>query len=278
MHARRLVAALVLTGAGCLLAAPAGSATTARSAAPKPPRGYTLVTSSTLLAAMGEQTQGAVTCPAGRVPLSGGATIDSLDPFTAVSSSFPQGKRWVADVDNFSDNDVTFEVEAVCARPPTSYSIVNGPLVPNQGGTQASSEAECPPGSEPLGGGVESSASGVDSNINSTIPDGQSWFVKMNNAGGNAINFSVRAVCGKLAGYTVVFGSGVVNPADTSSLTSASCPALTVPIGGGAASNAFSISVNMGGMEASGSDFVSSMHNASGVDFISSTYALCAGR
>jgi hypothetical protein len=278
MHARRLVAALVLTGACCLVAAPVGSATTAWSAAPKPPRGYALVTSSTFLAPTGQQTRGAVTCPRGRVPLSGSAAIDSLDPFTSVNGSFPQGRQWVADVDNFSDNDVTFEVEAVCARPPTGYSVVNGPLAPSPGGTQASSEAECPPGTKPLGGGVATSSNGLDSNINSTIPDGESWFVKMSNSGGDAVNFSVRAVCGTLAGYTVVFGSGVVNPADTSSLSSASCPAPTVPIGGGAASNALSVSVNIGGMGPSGSDFVSSMHNASGVDFISSTYALCASR
>jgi hypothetical protein len=276
MQARRLVAALVLSGAFGLLLARAGSAATARSAAPRAPRGYTLVRSSTLVAPKGRQTQAVVTCPAGRVPLSGGAVIDPPEPFTGINGSFPLGRQWIAQVDNFSDNDVPFEVDAVCARRPTRYAIVKGPLVPSLGGSQASSEVACPRGSKPLGGGVESSSGGLDVNINSTVPDGQSWFVRMNNAGPNTTDFSVRVVCGKLAGYTVVFGSGVVNPADSSTFSSASCPAPTVPIGGGAASDAFSIGVNVGGMAVSGSGFVSFMHNASGVDFISSTDALCA--
>src|SRR3954447_778978 len=84
MRWRRLVPALVLAGACGLLAAPAGAATAAQGGAARLPRGYTLVSSDTLVASAGEQTRGVVTCPPGRVPLSGSASIHSLSLLATV--------------------------------------------------------------------------------------------------------------------------------------------------------------------------------------------------
>jgi hypothetical protein len=278
MQWRRLVPALGLAGACGLLAAPSVSATAAQAGSARPPRGYTLVGSSTLVAPAGEQTRGVVACPPGLVPLSGSAGIHSTSVLASVNSSFPLGNNWIADVNNASATDVTFEVDAVCARQPKSYAVVVGPLVQNPSGSQVRAAADCPQGSKPLGGGVASSSFSIFANINTTIPSLRSWVVFVNNASADDADLSARVVCGKLPGYTVSFGSVVANPAGSHTPSFATCPAPTVPIGGGGGSSSTSVAVNIGGMGTAGSDFLSSENNASGVDFVSSTVAICAGK
>src|SRR3954451_24324977 len=263
MQWRRLVPALVLAGACGLLAAPAASEAAAKGG---PPRGYTLVNSETLVAPAGEQTRGFVTCPGGRVPLSGSASIHSSSVLASVNSSFPLGNVWIADVNNASATDVTFEGDAVCARQPKSYAVVVGPLVQNPSGTQVRAAADCPSGSKPLGGGVASSSFSVLANINTTIPSLGSWVVFVNNASADDTDLSARVVCGKVPGYTVSFGSVVVNPAGSHTQSVATCPAPTVPIGGGGGSNSTSVAVDIGGMGPAGSSFLSSENNQTGID------------
>jgi hypothetical protein len=270
MDSRKLIPWLALVGAFGLLSAPGASAT--------PPRGYTLVSSPTLVAPAGEQTRGVVTCPAGRVPLSGSAAIHSLSVQASVNSTFPLGDNWIADVDNAGPSDVTFEVDVVCARQPKNYAIVSSPILQSPSGTDALGVAICPHGSKPLGGGVSSSSFSVLARINTTVPAGPDWVADVTNASPDEADFAVRVVCGKVPGYTVVSGDAVLNPAGSHSLSVATCPAPTVPIGGGAGSSTANIAVNIGGMGTSGSDFVSSMNNETGLDFTSSTFAICAGR
>jgi hypothetical protein len=270
MHWRRLVPALVLAGACGALAVPGAAA--------GPPRGYTLVNSSTLVAPAGEQTRGVVTCPIGLVPLSGSAAIHSVSVLASVNSTFPLGSNWIADVNNASGSDVTFEVDAVCARQPKNYSVVSSPILQSPTGTDTLGAAICPHGSKPLGGGVSSSSFSVFASINTTVPAGPDWVADVTNASGDEVDFAVRAVCGKVPGYTVTTGDVVLNPAGSHTLSFATCPAPNVPIGGGAGSSTSNIGVNIGGMGTSGSDFVSSMNNATGVEFTSSTTAICAGR
>jgi hypothetical protein len=270
MDSRKPVRWLVLVGGCGLLAAPGASA--------RPPRGYTLVSSQTLVAPAGEQTRGVVPCPAGRVPLSGSAAIHSVSVQASVNSTFPLGDNWIADVNNAGASDVTFEVDVVCARQPKNYSIVSSPILPSPSGTDALGVAICPHGSKPLGGGVSSSSFSVLASINTTVPAGPDWVVDVTNASPDDADFAVRVVCGKLAGYAVVSGDAVLNPAGSHTLSFATCPAPTVPIGGGAGSSTPNIAVDIGGMGTAGSDFVSSMNNATGLDFTSSTLAICAGR
>jgi hypothetical protein len=270
MDSRKLVPWLVLVGACGLLVAPGASA--------RPPRGYTLVNSPTLVAPAGEQTRGVVSCPAGRVPLSGTAAIHSVSVQVSVNSTFPLGDNWIVDVNNAGPSDVTFEVDVVCARQPKSYAIVSSPILQSPSGTDALGVAICPHGSKPLGGGVSSSSFSVLTGINTTVPAGPDWVVDVTNASPDDADFAVRVVCGKVAGYGVVSGDAVLNPAGSHTVSSATCPAPTVPIGGGAGSSTSNIAVNIGGMGTAGSDFDSSMNNATGLDFTASTFAVCAGR
>jgi hypothetical protein len=278
MPRTRLVAALLLAAGFGVLASPGGSATAAQGIGAKAPRGYTLVSSSDVVVPAGEQTRGRVVCPNGLVPLSGSAAIHSLSVLATVNSTFPLGNEWIADVNNASATDVTFEVDAVCAHPPRNYSIAVSPILHSPSGTDALGVAICPKGSKPLGGGVSSSSLSVLASINTMIPAGPDWVADVTNASPDDTDFAVRAVCGRVAGYRVVTGDPVTNPAGSHTTSVATCPAPTVPIGGGAASSTSRIAVVIGGMGISGADFVSSMNNTSGLDFLSSTTAICAGR
>jgi hypothetical protein len=275
---RRLVIALGLAAScGAMLTPPAGAATT-HHAAPRPPRGFTIVNSSDFVAPAGEQTRGFVACPSGLVPLSGSAAIFSVSVLTTVDGSFPVGNDWVVDVNNASASDVTFETVVACAHQPRNYAVVTGPTMQSQSGTQIRAAAECPHGSKPLGGGVASGSFSVFVNINSTFPSGHLWVTHVNNASADEADVEAVAVCGMVPGYSVAIGSAVINHAQTHTLSFATCPAQTVAIGGGAGSNSPSVGVNIGGMGLAGSEFDSFMNNASGVDFLSSTFAICAGR
>jgi hypothetical protein len=166
----------------------------------------------------------------------------------------------------------------VCAHQPRNYAIVASPILQSPSGTDALGVAICPKGSKPLGGGVSSGSLSVAVSINTTLPAGPDWVADVTNASPDDTDFAVRVVCGRLAGYTVTTGDFVVNPAGSHTVSFATCPAPTVPIGGGTGSSTSNIGVNIGGMGTSGRDFVSSMNNTTGTDFGTSTFAICAGR
>src|SRR5262249_33077367 len=102
MHSRKLGPMLVLAGGLGLPAPPGGSAAAAQSMTPKPPPGYKLVNSATIVAQSGTQVPGSVSCPQGLVPLGGSASIHSLNVHATVSSSFPVQNGWAAFVNNTS--------------------------------------------------------------------------------------------------------------------------------------------------------------------------------
>lgn len=114
--------------------------------------------------------------------------------------------------------------------------------------------------------------------VNSLFPSGRTWQAIESNASSGADAIAAVAVCGKIAGYTVVQGASVLDPAGSHTLSFASCPAPTVPIGGGAFTSSGSLAHSLAGMGTSGTDFISFMNNASGLTFASSTVAICAGK
>jgi hypothetical protein len=299
MQSRRLVPALVLAGA-CALAvagtAAAGTSKPVRPAAPaaaaaagkpvpstapalaaRPPRGYTLVSSPVLDAPDQQQTHGSVSCPAGLAVLGGMAFIQSSSTEASINSSYPIAGGWAADVNNAGGFDTAFEVEAFCARTPRNYSIVQGTPVDNPSGTQVGAFVTCPTGSKPLSGGALSNTFDLFTNMNTSIPAGRNWDIFENNASADDANVTAFAVCGKLGGYTVAFGNSVLDPPNSQTLSFATCPAPTVPIGAGAFSSSSSVGVNINAIGPNGSTIDSFMNNASGVSFFSATDAICAG-
>src|SRR4051794_26850872 len=162
-----------------------------------------------LTAPAGRQTRGFATCPASKVPLGGGVFVVSGSTAANVNSSFPLNNRWVGDVNNASGLDTTFVVSAVCAKQPKLYSVVQSAGVDNLAGRQDSDSVTCPAGSLPLGGGATSNSFDLAVNMNTTVPDGPSWHVEVNNASATDTSFSTFAVCGKLENYTIANGGGV---------------------------------------------------------------------
>jgi hypothetical protein len=241
--------------------------------------GSQIVSSGLLTAPTGGQTRGVAFCPSTKVPLGGGVFVTSSSTAANVNSSFPQGNGWVADVNNASGADTTFAVSVVCARRPRNYSIVESAGVTNVAGRQDFDSVTCPTGSRPLGGGAESASFDLAVNMNTTVPDGPSWDVDMNNASANDTSFNTFAVCGHVRGYTITNGGGVTtdNPPNSQSLASTTCPALTHAIGGGVFSNLGSVLVNINTTAISGTTaWDSYMNNASPFDAGLVTIAICA--
>jgi hypothetical protein len=279
MHPRRIGAALVLAAAcGLATAGTSAAHVASQRALARPPAGYRLVASQGFTAVNDTRSHGEVTCPSGLVPLGGSAMMQSASPFVGINQSFPLANGWVIEVTNNSGVDFTFEVLAFCAKPPKHYLLVRGPATPVIGGTQATAFATCPPGSQPLGGGGASGSPSVLANLNATAPNGASWGATLNNGSPSDTTIEAWAVCGKVAGYTVVAGSQVLSQPGTVTPSLASCPGVSVPISGGAISNASTVrDVNLGPILPVGNSMESFMNNGSVDDFMASTVAVCAG-
>jgi len=241
MHARRAHMALAALAA-CLVTL--GSATAAQ-AARHPPPGYLIIDTNQVDAPQDQLTQGSAQCPAGTVPLGGGVVVSSTSTLANVSASFPEGSFWEGIVSNDSGADTTFQIEVECAKRPPGYTVIQSNLVLNPEGFQSSALAACPSGTRPLGGGGESTSPSVFSNINSTGPQGRSWFVTENNASGANAALEAFAVCGTLHNYKVVKGQSFAVPANGQGHGVAACPSPSVATGGGVSSASPSVGVNV---------------------------------
>jgi hypothetical protein len=302
MNIRRTAPALVLVGA-CALAA---AGTAAAGAPPKAPReavpvsiaapgkalpaatvggaprilkGYSVVSSGPLSAPAESQTRGRVSCPFPLVVLGGGVFVQSTSTLVSVNSSFPATSTpgWIADVNNASGLDTTFSVSAICAQQPRHYSIVFGNAVDNPSGSQVVAQARCPTGSQPLSGGPFSSSFQLFTNVNTTINSQHGWTVVENNASAEDDSVTADVICAKINGYLAVPGQTVVNPAGSQTFSTSSCPAPSVVVGGGTASNAPSVGVNVNSSIIDANGWDSYENNASGVDFQELTTAICVG-
>ena len=241
MHARRAHTAVAAVAA-CLVAL--GSAAAAQ-AARHPPPGYGILDTNQMDAPQDQQTRGSAQCPAGTVPFGGGVVVSSPSTLANVSASFPEGPFWVGIVSNDSGADTTFQIEVECAKRPPGYEVVQSDLVLNPEGFQSSVLATCPAGTRPLGGGGESTSPSVFTNINSTGPQGRSWFVTEDNASGADAALEAFAVCGTLHNYRVVNGHSFALPADGQGHGVVACPAPSVATGGGVSSASSSVGVNV---------------------------------
>jgi hypothetical protein len=291
--------ALATLAGACLVSlavagAAAASATPGQDAAPpgkqlpiavdhgtgRPPiPGYTVVSSDQLTSPQGRQVRGTVTCPVGKVPLGGGVVVASTNVGANVNSSFPSPSGWVADVNNASPADTTFRVVAICAKQPRHYSIQASNIVDNPANTQSLAVALCPLGSLPLGGGAVSTSTSLFVNINTTQPFGNEWKVFENNASTPEVDAEMQAfaICGKLPGYNVQVGPPAQNPPVTQIGVEVSCPAGTLPTGGGMISDFSNVGVNLNTSAPDGSTWVSFEDNSSAFTPSALATVVCAG-
>ncbi len=162
---KRLVKPLALAAAGCAVAATSALAGTGKApvaATPAAPtaavpgqatapcepcwqgaKGYTIVKSGCSRRSTTSRRAGAVDCPFGTVPLGGGAFIPSNDQNLNVNSSFPTTTGWVADVNNVSGAAGSFYVQAVCAKMPRKYRVLESSPFSVGADAQASGTEAC---------------------------------------------------------------------------------------------------------------------------------------
>jgi hypothetical protein len=102
-----------------------------------------------------------------------------------------------------SANTATTATTAAAASGLNGVSIVRVAGISNPAGLQAGGAANCPAGTNVIGGGAFSSSGSTAVNINSSYPTRQhasdpepnAWHVDMNNASGSSATFNVYAVC-----------------------------------------------------------------------------------
>src|SRR4051794_205169 len=90
----------------------------------KSPKGYAVVTTPFQLAPTGAQSTAHVECPTGTVPLGGGVFVQSNSTAANINSSAPTPTGWSGWVNNTSGETTFFQVQAICARTPTGYTVV----------------------------------------------------------------------------------------------------------------------------------------------------------
>jgi hypothetical protein len=133
------------------------------------------------------------------------------------------------------------------ADTPAGYITVSnsGLTLPGNGVTLGS--VDCPGNTVVLSGGAYIASSSVETGISSSGPDSDTtWSVVVNNLSDTATTFNVYAVCAKRPkGYEQVTSAPVSNPAGSQDREAQSCAAGDVVLGGGAATQDNSFSVDM---------------------------------
>ena len=233
----------------CLAVVAIALPATAHAVTLKPPAGYRIVKTAVLTLPAGSRFHGQVSCPAGTVPWSGGVITESGDPSVDIAESFPDGRFWIAEMNNPTASDSAFQVDAVCAKRPAGYTVVQGATQALPAMLQGDAVATCPAGTRPLGGGGFTSSGNQTVAINSSGPDGQNWDLAENN--GTALTWDLTAVlvCGTPHAYRVVLGQQFTVAALSRLGSEAACPAPFVVSGGGIFIGSESLQANVDGTE-----------------------------
>jgi hypothetical protein len=254
-----VASALAVTAALAVLGSPATAATAASShPATTLPSGYIRVESGYKNLAAQSLSGGSVTCPVTSSgvalrPQSGGAVVSSSSTAVNINDSYPSSNGWIVDVSNASASASSFDVWVVCAKPKRAYGQYSSALVGSPPGSDVFGSAACPAGTKVLGGGAQSASPDLHQTMNSSWPykvgSTYYWGVYMNNAGTGDDSFYVLAVCSKYsvskAGYGIVDGTMVSNPAGTQTEASVTCPSGQAVIGGGIEASSAQPAVNI---------------------------------
>jgi hypothetical protein len=261
----------------CLAVVAAALPATAHAATRKPPAGYRIVKTAVLTLPANSRFHGQVKCPVGTVPWGGGVITESPDPSVDVAESFPDGRFWIAEMNNQTASDTAFQVDAVCAKRPAGYTVVQGATEPLPALLQGDAVATCPAGTKPLGGGGFTSSGNQTVATNSSGPDGQNWDVAENNGTGITWNLTAVAVCGRPHAYRVVQGQPFTIAAGSRLGSQANCPAPFVVVGGGIFIGSEDLRTNVAGTEPIGrTAWGSFVANASAFPATAVPEAICA--
>jgi hypothetical protein len=161
-------------------------------------------------------------------------------------------------------------------RSATLFTVIGSTeLSPSQ--TQIRVVAHCPKGTVPFGGGVFVGSSSPLAGINDSFPSGNGWVGDVNNSSGATTNASAAVLCGaKPAHYKVVKAKTVKNPSGRHTVATATCPAGTKPIGGGASASSQSVFANLAATLPQGKTWRVDENNASAGGNMLTPFAICA--
>jgi hypothetical protein len=159
--------------------------------------GYTVATSAAQDNPPTTQSRYTEPCPRGTRILGGGTLGSSTSIGDSMNSSYPSGNGWHVDFNNATPDDQSFTVYAVCSQYSltTGYKVVTGSPVDNAPGAQSVAEAFCPTNTAALGGGVFSSSSSTQVNINVTDPSSGAWVNRENNADTSDHSITPYVIC-----------------------------------------------------------------------------------
>ena len=286
MHLRALRLTTAVAGAGALAFAGVASAdaptdkpapTATPTALPaKAPKGYAVVTTPFQVAPTGAQSTAHIECPTGTVPLGGGVFVQSNSTAANINSSAPTPTGWSGWVNNTSGATTFFQVQAICAKKPTRYSVVtSAENVPGQSHLEVF--AECPKGTKPLGGGGFTTSLGLSVNLSGTYASGQGWRSILHNQGVTTTLLQTYAICGKVKGYTVAVGPEVGTPGATQTQVFVACPAPTVATGGGVLTLTSNLAVNLNSTIAFNGGWESFVNSATALFETAIPVVVCAG-
>src|SRR4051812_20355106 len=209
--------------------------------APGGPPGYQVVETGTLTDWAGGQTHDEVVCPAGKLPVGGGAQLFSSALGENLASSYPTTQGWAVDVNNTTMADGLYDIYAVCANPEGYFMYGYGTFLSHAGHGGAADDG-CGYGKKVLGGGVRTRATDIDVNIQQDFPLPENlanwapgmWQVEMTNPTSRDLAFDEFVICGKIKRtYQVVKGTTSVDRAGTREQVNVYCPTGTRPLGGG---------------------------------------------
>jgi hypothetical protein len=141
--------------------------------------------------------------------------------------------------------------------------------------TQTRGSVICPIGTVAYGGGVLIASTGLNANVNSSFPAGNTWIADVNNVG-TPTTFDVYAVCGKpVRNYVIVESGAFTDPAGQQAIASVGCPAHTVVLGGGSLSNTGSTAVLINSTFPDGNGWRTDMNDNTNFGTTFSVFAIC---
>jgi len=275
------LACTVLGLAPAMAAAARTGAPAVRVAADAPP-GYVIKTVSDMSLPNNTTETGRVTCPKGKVVLSGGAYIASASVMTGINSSYPRSKRtWVVFANNFSGTATTFNVYAVCANEPAGYVQLESSPVFNSPGQQTSGTMDCGSGDVLLGGGVITNSLITSVAMTSSYPaTSTSWTAAVSNFSESADGFGVVVVCAQALTNYAIPSTSASDPAGVQKGIIQDCTPPAVVLGGGnQSSNTTNLRISIKTTQpfpASGTSWKSGENNDTGSGTRLTSYAICA--
>lgn len=275
------LACTVLGLAPAMTAAAGTRAPAVRAAADAPP-GYVIKTVSHISLPSNTTGTRRITCPKGKVVLSGGAYVASPSVMTGINSSYPRSKRtWVVFANNFSGAATTFNVYAVCAKEPAGYAQLESSPVFNAPGQQTSGTMNCGSGDVLLGGGVITNNLTTSVAMTSSYPaTSASWTAAVSNFSGSADGFAVVVICAQPLTHYAIPSTSASDPAGVQKGIIQDCTRPAVVLGGGnQSSNTTNLRISIKTTQpfpASGTSWKSGENNDTGSATTLTSYAICA--